>query len=79
MAEEPVEEPWQRVTTGRVKLPAKGIQADVQAVARCSSSYNCARSQSNARGGPGIRMPRSDTLRFAITLIKSSKDPMHIW
>lgn len=77
MAEEPVEEPWQRVTTGQVQLLVKGILADVQAVARCSSSYSCVKSQSSARGGPGIRMPRSDTLRFAITLIKNPEHPMH--
>ena len=77
MAEEPVEEPWQSVTTGQVQLLARDIAADVQAAARCSSSYSCAQSQSSARGGPGIRMPRSDTLQFAITLKKSPNHPMH--
>ena len=77
MAEEPVEEPWQRVTTSQVQSLANGMAADVQVAARCLSSYSWAQSQSSARGGPGIRMPKSGTLRFAITLMQSPKHHMH--
>lgn len=77
MAEEPVEEPWQWVTTGPGQMLAKGIAADFRAAACCSCSYRRAKSLSSARGGPGIRMPKSDTLRFAITLMENPKHPMH--
>ena len=65
------------MNTGEVRLLAKNIAAGVQAAASRSCSYRCAQSQSSARGGPGIRMPRSDTLRFAITLMISPKHSMH--
>lgn len=65
------------MNTSEVRLLAKNIAADVQAVACCSCSYRCAQSQSSARGGPGIRMPRSDTLRFAITLTINPEHSMH--
>ena len=65
------------MNTGEVRLLAKSIAAGVQAAACCSCSYRCAQSQSSARGGPGIRMPRSDTLRFAITLMISPEHSMH--
>ena len=65
------------MNTGEVRLLAKNIAVGVQAAACCSYSYWCAQSQSSARGGPGIRMPRSDTLRFAITLMISPEHSMH--